>query len=68
MAPILSQVREHKILMDQRLENLKKVHENFDNLSDRIAELESGRQNLENQQLVIRNMLRKINKPLPIDP
>jgi hypothetical protein len=44
------------------------VHENFDNLSDRIAELESGRQNLENQQLVIRNMLRKINKPLPIDP
>jgi hypothetical protein len=68
MAPILSQVREHKILMDQRLENLKKVHENFDNLSDRIAELESGRQNLENQQLVIRNMLRKINKPLPLDP
>ncbi|MEW6331722.1 MAG: dynamin family protein [Pseudomonadota bacterium] len=68
MAPILSQVREHKILMDQRLENLKKVHENSDNLGDRIAELESGRQNLENQQLVIRNMLRKINKPLPLDP
>ncbi len=68
MAPILSQVREHKILMDQRLENLKKVHENFDNLGDRIAELESNRQNLENQQLVIRNMLRKINQPLPVDP
>ena len=68
MAPILSQVREHKILMEQRLENLKKVHENFDNLSDRIAELESSRQNLENQQLVIRNMLRKINQPLPPDP
>ncbi len=68
MAPILSQVREHKILMEQRLENLKKVHENFDNLSDRIAELESSRQNLENQQLVIRNMLRKINQPLPLDP
>jgi len=67
MAPILSQVREHKILMDQRLENLKKVHENFDNLSGRIAELESTHQNLENQQLVIRHMLRKINQPLPID-
>ncbi len=67
MAPILSQVREHKILMDQRLENLKKVHENSDNLNDRIAELESSRQNLENQQLVIRNMLRKINQPAPID-
>jgi len=68
MAPILSQVREHKILMEQRLENLKKVHENFDNLSGRIAELESSRQNLENQQLVIRNMLRKINQPVPLDP
>jgi predicted nucleic acid-binding Zn-ribbon protein len=67
MAPILSQVREHKILMDQRLENLKKVHENFDHLDDRISELESNRQNLENQQLVIRNMLRKINQPLPTD-
>jgi hypothetical protein len=67
MAPILSQVREHKILMDQRLENLKRVHENFDNLSGRIAELESSHQNLENQQLVIRNMLRKINQPLPAD-
>lgn len=67
MGPILSQVREHKILMDQRLENLKKVHENSDNLNDRIAELESSRQNLENQQLVIRNMLRKINQPAPVD-
>ena len=67
MAPILSQVREHKILMDLRLENLKKVHEDSDNLSDRIAILESNRQNLENQQLVIRHMLRKINQPLPRD-
>ncbi len=68
MAPILSQVREHKLLMEQRLENLKKVHENSENLNERIAELESSRQNLENQQLVIRNMLRKINQPAPIDP
>ncbi len=68
MGPILSQVREHKILMDQRLENLKKVHEDFDNLGGRITDLESNHQNLENQQLVIRNMLRKINQPLPLDP
>jgi hypothetical protein len=63
MAPILAQVREHKIMMDHRLENLKKVHENLDNLSGRITELEATRQNLENQQLVIKNMLRKINQP-----
>ncbi len=68
MGPILTQVREHKTLMDQRLDNLKKVHEDFANLGGRIAELESNHQNLENQQLVIRNMLRKINQPLPLDP
>jgi hypothetical protein len=64
MAPILAQVREHKIMMDHRLENLKRVHENLDNLSDRIADLENTKQNLENQLLIISNMLRKINQPL----
>jgi hypothetical protein len=61
MAPILAQVREHKIMMDQRLDNLKKVHENLGNLSARIADVETSRQNLENQLNVIRSMLRKIN-------
>jgi hypothetical protein len=64
MAPILSQVREHKIMMDHRIENLKRVHENLDNLSGRISELENSKLNLENQLVVIGNMLRKINQPL----
>lgn len=64
MAPILTQVREHKIMMDHRLENLKRVHENLDNLSGRITDLETTKLNLENQLIVIDNMLRKINKPL----
>jgi PHD/YefM family antitoxin component YafN of YafNO toxin-antitoxin module len=67
MAPILAQVREHKIMMDQRLANLKRVHENLDNLTDRIAELEANKQNHENQLLVIRNMLRKLDQPLALD-
>jgi hypothetical protein len=64
MAPILAQVREHKIMMDHRLENLKRVHESLDNLSGRITELENAKLNLENQLVVIGNMLRKINQPL----
>jgi hypothetical protein len=64
MAPILAQVREHKIMMDHRLENLKKVHENLDNLNGRIQDLEASKQNLENQQLAIKNMLRKLDQPL----
>ncbi len=64
MAPILAQVREHKIMMDHRLENLKKVHENLDNLSGRIQDLEATKQNLENQQVTIKTMLRKLDQPL----
>jgi hypothetical protein len=63
MAPILAQVREHKIMMDQRLENLKKVHENLDNLQARILELENTKQNLESQLANIRRMLAKIEAP-----
>lgn len=64
MAPILTQVREHKIMMDHRLDNLKRVHENLDSLSGRIADLETSKLNLENQLVVIDNMLRKIHQPL----
>jgi chaperonin cofactor prefoldin len=63
MAPILAQVREHKIMMDQRLENLKKVHENLDNLQTRIHELENSKQNLEDQLATIQRMLAKIELP-----
>jgi hypothetical protein len=67
MAPILSQVREHKMMMDHRIENLKRVHENLGNLSGRIAELELNKQNLENQLTVIGNLLRKINQPVSVN-
>jgi predicted nucleic acid-binding Zn-ribbon protein len=63
MAPILAQVREHKIMMDHRIENLKRVHENLGNLSARIAELETTKHSLENQLTTIANMLRKIHQP-----
>jgi hypothetical protein len=62
VSPILTQVREHKILMDTRLENLKRVHQNLDNLGGRIAELEATKRNLETQLRVIDNMLRKIGQ------
>jgi cell division protein FtsB len=64
MAPILAQVREHKIMMDQRLENLKKVHENLDNLSSRITELEAAKHGLETQLATIGTMRRKLTTPV----
>jgi hypothetical protein len=68
MAPILAQVREHKIMMDQRLESLKKVHEGLDNLQARIQGLENTRANLDTQLATIRQMLAKLEGPSADNP
>lgn len=62
LAPFLTQLREHKTMMDQRLDNLNRVYENLNELGGRIAELERGKQNLENQLTVIDNILRKVDR------
>ncbi len=64
MAPMMSQIREHKTLMERRLQNLKRVRDNLDNLGERITELEAARQMLQNQQRTTRAMLEKINLPI----
>ncbi|HEX7044374.1 MAG TPA: dynamin family protein [Burkholderiales bacterium] len=68
MTPVLTQLREHKLLMDQRVDNLKRVRENLGNLGARIAELEATRASLENQLLIIDSMLRKIDRPTAPKP
>ncbi len=61
MTPMMGRVREHRMLMEQRLQNLNRVRDNLENLGDRIAELESSRKLLQEQQRVIREMLAKIS-------
>ena len=60
MAPILNQLREHKQMMEKRLDNLKKIQANLDSLGARIAELESSREQLKKQQEAIGRMLERI--------
>jgi hypothetical protein len=67
MAPVLAQVREHKIMMDHRLENLKKIHENLNSLGARIADLEAARHNLSSQAQVMDAILGKITTPSRAD-
>jgi len=66
LAPILNQLREHKLMLEKRLENLKKIQNNLDSMGIRIAELESTRDQLHKQQGAVRSMLERINQPLPI--
>ena len=41
MAPMETQVREHRIQLKRRLESIKRIHQATDTLEDRITELES---------------------------
>jgi hypothetical protein len=65
MTPIMNQLREHKVMMEKRLENLKKIQNNLDSLGSRISELENERTQLRKHQETARRMLDSINQPLP---
>jgi GTPase SAR1 family protein len=64
MAPVFAQIHEHKSMMDQRFENLKKIHKSLDNLNERITQLEAAQTKLQIQQTMTENVLAKINQPL----
>jgi len=65
LTPILNQLREHKLMLDKRLDNLKQIQNNLGTLGSRIAELEAVRDQLLKQQGAVRVMLERINQPLP---
>lgn len=64
MMPIMNQLREHKLMMEKRLENLKKIQNNLDSLGGRITDLENTRTQLLKQQETVRRMLKRIHQPL----
>lgn len=60
ITPPFMHIRQHKRVLDQRLENVKKIHENLDNVSVKIAELELERQSLEQQNATIDTLLERL--------
>lgn len=64
LTPIYTQIREHKIMIDRRLENLEKIQSNHAHLGQRIKELEETIGKLKAQQEMIRNMKERIRQPL----
>jgi TolA-binding protein len=63
MAPVFAQIREHKVMMDQRVSNMQKIHKNLDSLNGRINQLISTKENLEGQQKINQEMLAHIKNP-----
>jgi hypothetical protein len=63
LTPIYTQIQEHKIMIDRRLENLEKIQHNHSNLSTRVEELEKLIAELGEQQAVTRKMKAQLRQP-----
>jgi len=65
MAPLVSQIKEHKRLMEKRLESLRKISESHETLDTKINELEQSCADLEAQLATIGNILNAVNAAAP---
>jgi hypothetical protein len=63
LAPLITQINDHKAQIERRLENVKKIHDNIDSLQDRLNELESLQSALSKQLKVLEGILTKLQRP-----
>ena len=63
-AQVQGQILEHKRTIDQDMETLKKVHENMDNISSRMVELDNARSNLDEELELITGLIKRIQQPI----
>lgn len=62
LAPLITQINDHKAQIERRLENVKKIHENIDSLQDRLNELQALQSNLTKQQKVLEGIFSKLQQ------
>lgn len=67
MSPITVQIQEHKEMIDNRANNLKKVAEQQGSLDERVNDLENMKNDLLNQQKTTRFIRTKINQHVFLD-
>ena len=63
LTPIYTQIQEHKIMIDRRLENLKRLRDNHATLGERVTEIEQELKTLQQQAVLIDNILNNLNEP-----
>lgn len=59
--PVVMRIREHKKLLETRIENIKQVHSNLDNLQARTIALKGQQTALELQQRDINTIVQQLN-------
>lgn len=65
LTPIYSQIQEHKIMIDRRLDNLAKLRDNHASLAQRVGNIEQDLRDLKRQVAFINDILVSIRQPAP---
>lgn len=65
MNPLVSQIREHKHMMERRLQTLRKINESRDVLDAKIRELEGEESELVEKLKRLESIRQRLHKPLP---
>ena len=68
MAPMETQVREHKTQLKRRLENVSRIHAATETLDDRIAELEASMVTVTDQLDQLARLNARITEALTGEP
>jgi len=63
--PLHTQIREHKQMMEQRLETLRKISHSRDTLELKLRELDRQRQHLQVQLTTLQQLRADLHRPLP---
>jgi hypothetical protein len=64
LEPLMSQIREHKTMLERRADNLKKILDNIDTLQERIKALTLQQAELEKEKIISRKNYRSSAKTL----
>ena len=64
LAPLITQINDHKAQIERRLENVKKIHDNIDSLQERLNELQSMQSDLTQQLKVLEEILTQLKRPV----
>ena len=65
MNPLVQQIKDHKRVMEKRLDTLRRINESRDTLESKIAELEAQRKAVAEDLARIRQLREVLSRPLP---
>jgi hypothetical protein len=65
MSPLVTQIKEHKQMMEKRLKTLRKINESRDTLDSKVSELEKEDSSLKHELEILKGIHARLSQPIP---